>query len=191
MESLLSVDLRPIATGRPVVETGMALKKGMLFLFLCLIFNLLQRYRPIRLRIVLSCRLAGMGLIEKPLEKGISRMTNITDLDTPRTLGERMRARRLEKGWTQEQLARRAGTNQAVIQKIENGKSLRPRKIDKIAEELGVSPSWLMFGEDGDVGLEPDAILIAEQWSRLPEPHRSRIRDEIRILTGSGGESTH
>ena len=118
-------------------------------------------------------------------------MTNITELDTPRTLGERMRARRLEKGWTQEQLARRAGTNQAVIQKIENGKSLRPRKIDKIAEELGVSPSWLMFGDDGDIGLEPDAVHIAEQWSRLPEPHRSRIRDEIRILAGRSGESTH
>ena len=118
-------------------------------------------------------------------------MTNVTDLDTPRTLGERMRARRLEKGWTQEQLARRAGTNQAVIQKIENGKSLRPRKIDKIAEELGVSPSWLMFGEDGDVGLEPDAVRIAEQWSQLPEPHRSRIRDEIRILVGVSGGSTH
>ena len=38
-----------------------------------------------------------------------------------RTLGERLRYRRRQMGWTQEQLAVQAGTNQAVIQKIENG----------------------------------------------------------------------
>jgi transcriptional regulator with XRE-family HTH domain len=97
---------------------------------------------------------------------------------SPATLGQRMRSRRLEKGWTQEQLARRAGTNQAVIQKIENGKSLRPRKIDQIARELEVSPAWLMFG-DKDPELAPDAVTVAEHWARLPEPHRSRIREEI------------
>ena len=48
------------------------------------------------------------------------------------TLGERLRYRRRQMGWTQEQLAVQAGTNQAVIQKIENGKSLRPRKIDEL-----------------------------------------------------------
>ncbi|MES9926977.1 MAG: helix-turn-helix transcriptional regulator, partial [Candidatus Thiodiazotropha sp. 6PDIVS] len=41
------------------------------------------------------------------------------------TLGSRLRRKRRERGWTQEELALRAGTNQAVIQKIENGKSLR------------------------------------------------------------------
>ena len=40
-----------------------------------------------------------------------------------RTLGERLRYRRRQMGWTQEQLAVQAGTNQAVIQKIENGKA--------------------------------------------------------------------
>jgi transcriptional regulator with XRE-family HTH domain len=97
-----------------------------------------------------------------------------------------MRARRLEKGWTQEQLARRAGTNQAVIQKIENGRSLRPRKIDQIAAELNVSPAWLMFGNQATPAtLDSDAVAVAEGWSRLPEPHRSRIREEIRQLTMS------
>ena len=48
---------------------------------------------------------------------------------------------------TQDQLAKEAGTNQAVIQKIENGKSLRPRQIMRIAEVLNVNPAWLQFGE--------------------------------------------
>ena len=103
-------------------------------------------------------------------------MMNPQDLGT---LGQRMRYKRLDKGWTQEQLAARAGTNQAVIQKIENGKSLRPRKIDQIAEVLGVNPSWLMFGDESSPMLPQDARSIAEAWNKLPEPHRSRIQQEI------------
>jgi hypothetical protein len=34
-----------------------------------------------------------------------------------------------------------------VIQKIENGKSLRPRNIMDIAQVLNVNPAWLQFGE--------------------------------------------
>ncbi len=95
------------------------------------------------------------------------------------SLGERLRCRRREKGWTQDQLAAHAGTNQAVIQKIENGRSLRPRKINEIASALEVSPSWLMFGEEPSNGLDTEARTVAEAWSRLPEPYRSRIRAEI------------
>ncbi len=95
------------------------------------------------------------------------------------SLGERLRCRRREKGWTQDQLAAHAGTNQAVIQKIENGRSLRPRKINEIASALEVTPSWLMFGEEPNNALNTEARTVAEAWSRLPEPFRSRIRAEI------------
>ncbi len=95
------------------------------------------------------------------------------------TLGQRMRSKRLDKGWTQEQLAARAGTNQAVIQKIENGKSLRPRKIDQIAAVLGVNPAWLMFGDEAESMLPVEARDIAKAWCKLPEPHKTRIQQEI------------
>ncbi len=98
------------------------------------------------------------------------------------TLGSRMRHKRLEKGWTQEQLAVRAGTNQAVIQKIENGKSLRPRKIDQIAAVLEVNPAWLMFGDESTSELSAEALRLAEAWQQLPEPHRSRIKEEVLSL---------
>ena len=62
-------------------------------------------------------------------------------------IGIRLRSARREKGLTQDRLATEAGTNQAVIQKIENGKSLRPRLIMEIAEVLDVNPAWLQFGE--------------------------------------------
>jgi len=94
------------------------------------------------------------------------------------SLGARLRRKRREKGWTQEQLAIKAGTNQAVIQKIENGKSLRPRKINEIADVLEVNPAWLMFG-DRSANLTDDAVKVAEAWEDVPEPARSRIKEEI------------
>lgn len=97
------------------------------------------------------------------------------------SLGARLRRKRREMGWTQEQLAVKAGTNQAVIQKIENGKSLRPRKIDEIAEVLEVNPAWLMFG-GRSANLSEEALAIAETWESIPEPARSRIKEEIRRL---------
>ena len=101
------------------------------------------------------------------------------------SLGQRMRFMRVQKSWTQEQLAARAGTTQAVIQKIENGKSLRPRKIDTIASVLEVSPAWLMFGDESSSPLSGDAQDVADAWNKLPEPHRSRIRQEILNLSAA------
>ena len=96
-----------------------------------------------------------------------------------RTLGERLRYSRRQMGWTQEQLAAQAGTNQAVIQKIENGKSLRPRKINEIAAVLQVNPAWLMFGEDHNDALSAEERLFVESWRSLPAPQRERIRSEV------------
>ncbi len=62
-------------------------------------------------------------------------------------IGARLRMVRKEKGLTQVQLREIVGINQAVIQKIENGKSFRPRIIMGLAEALDVNPAWLQFGE--------------------------------------------
>jgi len=100
-----------------------------------------------------------------------------------KTLGERVRYTRHQKGWTQDQLAMHAETNQAVIQKIENGKSLRPRKIDKIAEVLGVNPAWLMFGEEQAISLSQEAKSLAALWDKLPQRDKERIRSEVQRLS--------
>ena len=62
-------------------------------------------------------------------------------------VGSRLRMVRREKKLTQAGLGDLAGSNQAVIQKIENGNSSRPRMIMELAETLGVNPAWLQFGE--------------------------------------------
>lgn len=95
------------------------------------------------------------------------------------TLAGRLRNRRKAFGWTQVQLAETVGTSQAVIQKIENGKSLRPRILEELATALEVSPSWLMFGVEEVGELSGDALELARAWANLPEPHRSAMRDAI------------
>lgn len=95
------------------------------------------------------------------------------------TLGGRLRKRRKELGWTQMYLAEQVGTSQAVIQKIENGKSLRPRILEQIADALEVRPAWLMFGVEEVGELNEEAIELARAWSKLSEPHRSAMKDAI------------
>ena len=99
------------------------------------------------------------------------------------TLATRLREARKSHKWSQQDLANRAGTTQAVIQKIENGKSLRPRNIVAIADALDVDPSWLMFGATETAQLPPEAIAVAKAWSELSEPDRSNLKDQLMRLS--------
>lgn len=101
------------------------------------------------------------------------------------TLGGRLRQRRKELGWTQMLLADKVGTSQAVIQKIENGKSLRPRILEQIADSLGVRPAWLQFGVEEVGELNEEAIELARAWSKLDEPHRTAMKEAI-LKIGTG-----
>ena len=52
--------------------------------------------------------------------------------------------KRLEKGLTQRELAKRAGLGIITIFNIENGKMLRPSNIPKLAEAYGLSTAELV-----------------------------------------------
>ena len=56
-------------------------------------------------------------------------------------VGSRLRMVRGEKNHTQAELGELVGTSQGSIQKIENGKSFRPRMIMELAEALDVNPA--------------------------------------------------
>ena len=61
-------------------------------------------------------------------------------------MGDRLRETRKKRELTQQELGDLAGTNQAVIQKIENGKSKNPRIVEGLAMALQVNPAWLQWG---------------------------------------------
>lgn len=66
------------------------------------------------------------------------------------TIGDRIKSRRIELGYTQEQLATKLGyKTKGSIAKIENGEqSLTPERLYDIAKVLETSPSYLAGWED-------------------------------------------
>jgi y4mF family transcriptional regulator len=64
------------------------------------------------------------------------------------SVGERIRERRAELGWTQDQLAQKAGISKSFLSDLENGKrSVGANNLLDIARALGVSLDFLMTGE--------------------------------------------
>jgi DNA-binding XRE family transcriptional regulator len=62
-------------------------------------------------------------------------------------LGKRVRALRLDRGWTQEELAHRSGLNRSYMSDIERGRSdVSLSTLHKIARPLGIPLAELLTG---------------------------------------------
>ncbi len=63
------------------------------------------------------------------------------------SVGERIRRRRADLGWTQDQLAQKAGISKSFLSDLENSKrSVSADNLLDIARALGVSLDYLMTG---------------------------------------------
>lgn len=71
---------------------------------------------------------------------------------TTASIGKRVKALRLYKKWTQKELSTKAGTCEAYIGRLERGDNFSPTiyTINSIAKALGVSPKWLLFGNENE-----------------------------------------
>lgn len=66
-------------------------------------------------------------------------------------LGERIKARRIELGWTQDVLAQKAGISKGFLSDVENAKrSIGAETLLDIARVLGLSLDFLMTGQDAE-----------------------------------------
>ena len=66
--------------------------------------------------------------------------------DLQRTLGRNLRAHRQKLGLSQEQLAERLGYHRTYIGGIEQGlRNLSLRSVERLAADLGLPPSQLLF----------------------------------------------
>ena len=63
-----------------------------------------------------------------------------------KTLGERVKTKRLEKGWSQQELADKSRLSQTTIADIERGRNQGSSHITNIANALGEDPHWLATG---------------------------------------------
>ena len=81
------------------------------------------------------------------------------------TIGERIRDRRIELGMTQDELAQKVGyKSRSSVNKIESSRSLPLSKVQKMADALDTSPSFLMGWDDSQ---DPqDNVPITEQYDQ-------------------------
>lgn len=65
-------------------------------------------------------------------------------------MGDRIRSKRLENGWSMEELGNRLGVHRAAIGKWENGDvcNIKRSSIEKMARLFNCDPVWLMGFED-------------------------------------------
>ena len=74
-------------------------------------------------------------------------------------MGKRIANKRKELGWTQDELAERAGLNSQVVSTAERGtKALRPENLLKISKALAVSSDYLLTGINNDYDIPLDSI---------------------------------
>lgn len=71
------------------------------------------------------------------------------------SFGERVRRLRQFKVMTQTDLATKAGISIVTVTRLENDEGEikpRPTTVRRLAAALGVDPSWLLFGEEDEMG---------------------------------------
>lgn len=93
------------------------------------------------------------------------------------TIGDRIRAERTDKKWSQEELARRSGVSQGLISQIENGTNKGSQHLTSLARALEVEPDWLEKGKGTKKRRETNAPmalhyppLLEDTLAVIPDP---------------------
>jgi len=92
-----------------------------------------------------------------------------------KTIGERIKASRENKSWSQKDLALAARVSQVTITHLEAGRNKSSKFLVQLATALDVSPRWLATG-DGDQALEP---VPSESKSLDPPQEGSNVFPSI------------
>lgn len=102
------------------------------------------------------------------------------------TMIERIRAVRLDKGMTQEELAVAAGfSSRSTINKIELGKRrVTLEGAKKIASALGVDADWLIFGDVDGMKEE-----INRLFDLLPPEKQEAVLQFLRSMLGGRAQA--
>lgn len=110
-----------------------------------------------------------------------------------KTLADRLKERMRISGLTQECLAEKAEISQSSVHKLITGKAKESRKISRIAEALGVSTDWLVYGKGtptpsaSDAGLMRAQIIEWEKPEDLPDDKYVIVpRFKLKLSAGNG-----
>lgn len=96
-------------------------------------------------------------------------------------VGERIKERRLEIGWTQDQLCTKAGLSKSFLSELENGKrSVSAANLLDIARALNVSLDYLMTGK---ASMEtPSEVAIPASLAKFAAEEGLSLRQTLMLL---------
>lgn len=97
------------------------------------------------------------------------------------SVGERIKARRAELSWTQEQLAQKAGISKSFLSELENGKRrVSADNLLEIARTLSVSLDYLMTGTTTEPN--PVDVPIPSSLARFAAEEGLSFRQTLMLL---------
>ena len=99
--------------------------------------------------------------------------------------GRRLRQRRMELGFTQDELAEQLGVSRVRITQMEAGTGLPDRKKwPALARLLSVNPDWLIYGRgaERESGMDEEAELAMRAFRNLPPDKRQAVVSVIHAL---------
>src|SRR3954468_21565679 len=96
-------------------------------------------------------------------------------------VGERIKIRRAELGWTQDQLAQKAGISKSFLSDLENGKrSVSAENLLDIARALSLSLDYLMTGKASQE--EPTEVALPASLAKFAAEERLSLRQTLMLL---------
>lgn len=96
-----------------------------------------------------------------------------------KTLGERIKEEREAHGWSQQELASRAGVSQGTIGNLESGTRKTARNLVGIAVALSVRPEWLSTGKGTKSGAPSP---VADEGLLPLHEHEPELLAAFRLL---------
>ncbi len=110
-------------------------------------------------------------------------------------VGSLIKQARLEKGFTQEELAEKVGVKKSAVAKWENGRvsEIKRSNLKKLSEVLGVNPNRLLGDierdpvsvaeELADIYLDVDLRKMISEYQMLDSQKKAQVREYVHLLS--------
>ena len=113
------------------------------------------------------------------------------------SIGQRIKARRLELDLTLDNIGKKLGVNRSTVKRYEDGKTQRiPQKtIEMLAIILKTTPEYLMGWDTpekrDDLGLDGDILILAREMQNLPEDKRTLLKSIVAAMSDIADKEIH
>jgi transcriptional regulator with XRE-family HTH domain len=102
----------------------------------------------------------------------------------PTPLGNKIHSLRKQMGLSLDQLAVMAETSKSYLWELENRENANPTmdKVAKIAEQLGVTPEFLLVSEDALVSEGVTDKAFFRKYQKLDPKTKQKLQDILKVI---------